>query len=170
MPFTAPLNAGVRSLIEAASMSHRKLLSLIILFVLLLYQACMPPECKNAGEFFNLSPDARDRVFKTYDLDKQLDIYHCGMRLEPPQMGFAYDIAARGELALPPLLERLQAEKNERRQKDIILIFEVLAVMGHLGGRKDIAVQIRRTVNAMRIPEIKSSAEEMADEIENDTK
>ena len=71
---------------------------IVIMFCLscLLLRGCggPPEECRG---FFDLPRQQRELEFKGYSLEKQIDLYLCGMRIEPPQQGFADDIADRGE-------------------------------------------------------------------------
>lgn len=104
--------------------------------------------------------EQRNSVFREYPIEKQLEIYHCGMGWEPPYTEYAYEIAAGGERNIPFLLERLKAERSELFQKDILRIFVAMSVRGQLQGRQDIVVQLEQVVAEMWFGPIKEDAEE----------
>src|SRR5688572_5383050 len=72
--------------------------------------ADMPVECR---AFFSLPASQREKDFRTYDFEKQLDLYRCGMRSRPPASSLSLLIAERGEFIVPALLEKLENERDE---------------------------------------------------------
>jgi hypothetical protein len=107
----------------------------------------MSAEC---AEFYALPKSQQEIVFKSYPLEKQFELYRCGMRREPPDMGLALPIADNGEKAIPLLLEKLKREKEEPTQSHIIDIFEAMSRRGHLNERRDVVENIRQIVAAMK--------------------
>ena len=104
----------------------------------------MSNQCR---EFFSLSARQREKLFITYPLDDQLNIYRCGMNRRPPDTYLVAYIADRGEAAIPALLSKLEIEKEELSQLSIINIFEMMSVKGHLRNRTDVISKIRRVYN-----------------------
>lgn len=135
---------------------------MLILNILLLIVSChtgcnpLPAECR---DFFLNQPAEQARAkFRTYPVEKQLDLYLCGMKVHPPRIGFAQDVAAGGEAVVPYLLERLKSDDDEYDQNNIIMVLEELSAKGHLRGRNDIVEQINQVVDAMKVEEFKEDA------------
>lgn len=128
--------------------------------------SCLPfrpsPECR---AFYDLSPQQREAKVRASPVEKQLDLYWCGMFQEPPT-DFADDIADGGAKIIPFLLERLKVEESETDQDLIIHIFERLAIKGHLRGREDVAVQLRQVVSTMKNESIRSESQQRLQVVE----
>ena len=122
-----------------------------------------PSECK---EFFAMSIEQQEAQFRTFNLERQLKTFRCGMERRPPEIGLAYDIAKGGEKIVPALTEALVNEKDEWMQNAIIDIFRVMSNDGYLRGKMEVVQQIRDTVSRMKISRIKKEAEESLNEIE----
>jgi hypothetical protein len=116
----------------------------------------MPRECR---EFFDLPSSERETKFRQYPVEKQVDLYLCGMNQEPPESGYAAYIAEGGEQVIPYLLERLKREELEINQTRIMDVFTVLAVKGHLRGRKDVIVELEGVVAKMKYQPMKLKAQ-----------
>ena len=131
---------------------------------------CPPPamstECR---DFFLRPASERERLFPTYGLDKQLELYRCGMNRRPPDTSLPLLIAERGEGVIPTLLDKLEAEKDELFQYGIIDIFEVMSVKGYLRDRRDVVDRIRRVVAKMRISTFREMAEKDLSKIEQNS-
>lgn len=131
---------------------------------------CPPPsmstECR---EFFALQASEREKQFPTFDLDKQLDLYRCGMNRRPPASSLSLLIAERGEAAIPTLLQKLEAEKDELFQYAIIDVFEVMSVKGYLRDRRDVIDRIRQVVAKMKVPTFREMAEKDLDQIKKNS-
>ncbi len=124
----------------------------------------MPAECK---EFYALAPPQRETDFRAYPLEKQLDIYQCGMgRRHPPDQGLAWEIADGGEKIVPFLLDRLKAEKSEGDQENIIFIFQVMSRKGHLHGKRDVISQVKQVISAMNYSDVQARNQQRLEEIE----
>lgn len=124
----------------------------------------MSAECR---EFYALHPQQREAEFRSFALEKQLDIYECGMgSVHPPDQGLAWQIAEGGERIVPFLLERLGAETSETNQENIIYIFLIMSRRGHLQGRRDVISQVRQVIIAMRYSDIRARSEQILSEIE----
>ena len=116
-----------------------------LVFILLLLTAVSgcyfgPPAIlsRDCRDFFNLPSREEEDLFRTYPVDKQVDLYLCGMNREPPEIAYAAFIAEGGEKNIPYLLQRLKAEKVEIVQTRLIDIFSVMAINGQLRGRHDV--------------------------------
>lgn len=127
---------------------------------------CHQEQQQACKEFFALSLEQQEKLFPTFSLDRQLEIYRCGMEKKPPTIALAYVIARRGEKIIPELTSALQNEKDEWMQNAIIDIFRVMSNKGYLRGRMDLVKQIRDTVDRMKTSRIKEEAEESLKEIE----
>jgi hypothetical protein len=123
----------------------------------------MSNECR---DFFSLPSSQGEKVFVTYDLDKQLRLYRCGMNLHPPDSSLALYIAERGESAIPALLDKLDAETDELFQYSIVRIFALMSLKGQLRNRSDVIDRIRQVVRKMKIPTFREMAQEELNKIE----
>ena len=122
----------------------------------------LPRECR---EFFDLPSREQEAKFRAYPLQKQVDLYLCGMNREPPEIAYAAYIAEGGEKNIPYLLERLKSEKLEITQVRIIDIFTVLAIKGHLRARQDVVAQLEQVVSRMKYEPIRRQAQGYLEEI-----
>jgi hypothetical protein len=113
-------------------------------------QCGIPPEF--AG-FRGLTDKEKHEKFKKLPLDKQVDFHLVMMRFHPPDMGYAFDIAAEGEKTLPYLIERLEREKEDYRKADIMFIFEAIhASSVDLRERSEVLVALNNVVGQMSNP------------------
>lgn len=127
----------------------------------------MPQDCEQFRGFFGLPSSDRHAQLKALPLEKQFEIYRCGMFREPPHTEFADDIADGGEKNIPFLLERLRSEPSEVSQHDIIYIFDVMAYRGgSLRGRNDVITEIKQRVSSMKGERVKYRSEQMLKNIE----
>jgi hypothetical protein len=141
-------------------MRMRKPLLMMLLLPFGALAACMwslPDDCR---QFFDMPAERQKEEFKGYPIEKQVRVYICGMRLEPPQIMLASDIAAGGPDNIPYLLGRLKSEPNEGNKADIIYIFAMLAAHGHLKGRQDIVDEIEHAVSSIKEPGYRDKAEQ----------
>jgi len=147
-------------------MKDKAILALLLVLMLEGCYGCPPTilrgECR---EFFAMPANEREAKFRTYPIDKQVDLFLCGMDLEPPHSGYAAYIAEGGEKNIPYLLQRLEAERSEITQLHLIDIFTVLAIKGHLHGRQDVLVRLEQVVSRMKYEPIRQKALEYLDEI-----
>jgi hypothetical protein len=123
----------------------------------------MPSDCR---DFYALTPEQRVAAFRTYPVEKQFELYRCGMRREPPDMGLALYIADGGEKAIPFLLDKLRTSDDEPTQSQIIDIFEAMSRRGYLQNRRDVVDQIRENVTRMKRPFFKKMGETSLKNIE----
>ena len=123
----------------------------------------VPDECK---EFFARPLDEHGKVISSYTFDKQLRIYRCALDRRPPERTLAIYIAARGEPAIPALLDRLESEKDELFQYGIIDILEVMSIKGYLRNRADVVSRVRQVVTKMKIQTFREMSEKSLSEIE----
>lgn len=126
--------------------------------------ARLSAECE---DFFMKTPfEQSEARFRTYPIERQLDLYLCGMKVHPPAIGFAYIIAERGEDATPFIVAKLKSVNDEKEQDDLIYILEVMSNRGHLHGRGDIIDEIRQVVMRMRVDIIRERSLEALRKIE----
>lgn len=91
-------------------------------------------------------------------MEKQLDIYLCLMKREPPGSEFAYDIADRGEEAIPYVIARLKKVDGETEKRDLIYLLEVMSDRDYLRGKKDILNQVKEVICSMKISTIREQS------------
>lgn len=125
----------------------------------------IPPHCQ---DFFELSSAERVEKFREYPLERQVDLYLCGMNREPPESGYAVYIAEGGEQVIPYLLRRLEEEPLEITQTRILDIFTVLALKGSLRDKPEVVAELRRVVEKMEYQPIKSKAQQYLQLIERE--
>jgi hypothetical protein len=126
----------------------------------------MPPACKDFYE--SLTDEQQEDQFPTYPLEKQLEVYHCGMQYRPPIRIWAWEISKRGEQIIPDLVQRLKAEPDQARQADLIYIFLALSQQGYLYNRDDVVEVVREKVSHMG--RSRGRAQDSLDEIEKNYK
>jgi hypothetical protein len=129
----------------------------------------LPSECEKHSSFFELSLNGRHLEIKTFPLEKQVDVYLCGMFRHPPSLGLADDIADGGEKILPYLTERLKSEKNERNQQSIIYLLKIVSTKNYLRNREDIVEQIRQVVSDMKSEQFRERSREWLEQIEKNS-
>ena len=123
----------------------------------------MSAECRQF--FLEQRLEEAEAKFKTYPREKQLELYFCGMKVEPPELWPAVAIADEGAQVIPFLLDRLKTE-NELNQYNIIYIFEFLAMKGHLRGKPEVILQLKQVVSVMKHHVIKKEAQQSLENIE----
>ncbi|MDH5326571.1 MAG: hypothetical protein OEZ68_09160 [Gammaproteobacteria bacterium] len=82
-------------------------------------------------EFFSLSRNESAKKFKKYSLERQFELYLAGMNRHPPYLFLAKIIAQKGEQATRFLVGKLEEEKNEMNQFEILFIFETMKSYGY---------------------------------------
>ena len=122
----------------------------------------LPRECR---EFFALPSREQETKFRSYPVEKQVDLYLCGMNREPHEIALAAYIAEGGDKNIPYLLQRLKAEQLEISQAHVIDIFVVLAIKGTLRGRQDVVDQLEEVVAKMKSPPVRQKAQGYLEEI-----
>lgn len=161
---------AVLSFLSRSVISLRKTTIAVCLLSSLGGTGCPPPamstECR---DFFLRPASEREKLFPTYDLDKQLELYRCGMNRRPPDSSLPLFIAERGEGVIPTLLDKLEVEKDELFQYGIIDIFEVMSVKGYLRERRDVVDRIRRVVAKMKVSTFREMAEKDLSKIEQNS-
>jgi hypothetical protein len=114
------------------------------------------PECE---AFVALSPAERQIESRKYTTDKQIDIYLCAMKQEPPDLELADQISDGGQAVIPLLIERLKTVNSEVDQHDLIYVFEVVSRRGYLRGRADVVAQISDVVDNMKLAPTKEDSQ-----------
>jgi hypothetical protein len=138
---------------------------LVFLLVFLILRACeqRPQECRDV---IDVPREQGYAKFRSYPLEKQLDVYLCAMHVEPPDMGLADEIAERGDSAIPMVMQKLKTAEREIDQEDLIYLFEVMSDRGLLRGRKDVIADITQVIDSMKISQVKQRSEERLKKIE----
>src|SRR5437870_13502457 len=109
---------------------------------------CGPEMSEECKAFYALPSYEGSHAFRDdYPIDKQLNIYRCGMQRRPPEFGLAVYIAERGEKNLPIILDRFKAEKDEPTKVGMLFIFELMSQKGYLRGKPDIVDQLNKVVS-----------------------
>ena len=123
-------------------------LSLVLACVLIFcLQGCYFP--REYLEFNKLEKEEQHARFKAFPMNKQIDFYFYSMSTEPPDLGFADDIASARERAIPVLLERLDKEPDYR-QEHLIYVFKVMhETYFDLRARPDVISKIAAVVDGM---------------------
>lgn len=140
----------------------------VVFFVLLaslLFRGCeqRPQDCRDV---IDVPREQGYAKFRTYPIEKQLDVYLCAMHVEPPDLGLADEIAKQGQPVIPALIERLKSSEREIDQEDIIYVFEVMSGSGMLRGRKDVIADISQVIDNMKISQVKQASEERLKKIQ----
>lgn len=131
----------------------------------LLLRGCIERSAE-CNQFLELPRQQRHIQFEIYPTDKQVELYLCAMKVEPPDLGLADEIADKGESVIPMLVETLKTSEKEIDQEDIIYVFEVMSDHGILRGRKDLIAEIGKVVDNMKISQIKQRSLERLKKIE----
>jgi hypothetical protein len=142
--------------------SHKAILGAAVIALAAVTLSCWP-RSNDCDGFFRLPSLQREAEFENYPVERQLDIYLCGMNMEPPHMGLAIYIANGGEKNVPFLLQKLKSEKRENVEKNIIFVFGLMAIKGRLKGRHDVLDQIEPIVAGMKFRVYKEPATEDLD-------
>jgi len=121
------------------------------------------PECE---AFLALSPAERQTESRKYPTDKQIDMYLCAMKQEPPDRELADQISDGGPAVIPALMERLKTAKSEVDQHDLIYVFEIMSRKGYLRGRADVISRISDVVDIMKLAPTKEDSQERLKKIQ----
>jgi len=124
-----------------------------ILSVVMTASCGPPPECR---EFFDLTSEQQENGFKGFPIEKQLDVFLCGMKIEPPETKLARYIADQGEDVVAPTVDRLKASKSLADQSDLIYLLVELSDRGYLKGRKDVVADISNVIDTMKLDNIRN--------------
>jgi hypothetical protein len=107
----------------------------------------MSEECK---EYYAQPSYERDHAFRdSYSIEKQLNIYRCGMQRRAPEFGMASYIAEGGKKNLPIILDRFKAEKDEPTTVGMLFIFELMSQKNYFRRRQDVVEQLKQVVSSM---------------------
>ena len=120
-------------------------------------------ECK---AFTDLSREQQRVEFRTFSIEKQLDIYLCAMKAKPPDLSFAQYVADRGEEVIPIVIAKMKTVRKEVEQEDLIYILELISDRGDLRGRKDIMAELSQIIDAMKIDTVRERSLEKLKKIE----
>src|SRR6266403_4066544 len=107
------------------SRNIRRIAYLLILLTAVGNLGCGPEMSEECKEYYAQPSYERAHAFRdSYPIEKQLDIYRCGMQRRPPEFGLATYIAEGGEKNLAIILDRFKAEKDEPTKVGMLFIFE----------------------------------------------
>lgn len=143
----------------------------ILVPVMILQSGCpSEPQAKVCIDFFNTPSTPRLKEFYTYDLEKQLTIHRCGLDWHPTEE-YSYEIAQRGKVIVPALLQKLKDGdyKNsydaEKTKYGIVLIFRRLASHGELNDDPQLIGTLEKAVSEIKTHWIRQEADESLAEI-----
>jgi hypothetical protein len=156
-----PVNIGrlSRSPLYSTEYRYRAAYLSVLLLGCALLAGCQYP--KDYVDLMNLPSEERHLEFRKLPIEKQVEFYLIrASNSHPWDRGFADDIAAHGEGALPYLLERLEKEPKDYRRDDIIWIFRQIHVNTiDLRDRKEVIDALERSVAKMEDPYWKESSQ-----------
>ena len=120
----------------------------------------------NCGGFSDLPYERQRAEFRTYPIEKQLDVYLCMMDSEPPHSELADEIADRGPEAIPSVVAKMKAVKGESDQTNLVYLLEFFSERGHLIGRKDVIADVSAVISNMKVDSVRQRSEESLKKIE----
>ncbi len=131
-----------------------------------MFTGCGRPSAK-CRNFYDLPPEQRRPFLRAAPIEKQLDLYECGVYQEPP-MDLSDEVADGGEKIIPALLARLKAvERPDACFKgELLRIFERLAERGQLRGRQDVLEQLKDVPASIPFDMCRPEAQERLRKIE----
>lgn len=145
--------------------SHKSLLTLMLLSWLC--STCfLPPMSSECREFFSRPLDEHGKHIATYELEKQLRIFRCGLTRHPPEITLAAYIADSRKDQVPTVIERLEREPDELLQYGIVEVLERMAIKGYLQDRTAVANRVRRVIAKMKNPAFRERSEKALGTIE----
>lgn len=137
----------------------------VVFLMFIILHGCeqRPQECRDV---IDVPREQGYATFRSYPLEKQLDVYLCGMHVEPPQIGLADEIAKQGDSTIPVVLQKLKTSEREIDQEALIYLFQVMSDRGLLRGRKDVIMEIGQVIDNMKISQVKQRSEESLKKIQ----
>jgi hypothetical protein len=134
----------------------------------LLASVCLHTSCfrQDCGRFYDLSEPNRRAEFLSYDPEKQVDVYLCGLAIEPPDYAASEYMTEEADAVIPVLLKRLKKETNDFHKSAIVRVFFLMAVEGELRGRQDIVDQLTPEVQAIKDVDWRAACQEELEYIE----
>lgn len=125
-----------------------------------------PPEY---AEFFALPADVQSARVKKFPIDKQIDYHLARLRYIQPPSGFDDIIASEGKEAVPHLVKRLQEEKLEYQQVNILYLLRYMhRFYYNLHDEPEVIGQLKEVASKIKSPEHRANAEEIIKDIEED--
>jgi hypothetical protein len=132
----------------------------------LAFAGCGRPsaECRT---FYELPPEQQVPFLRAAPIEKQLDLYECGVYQEPP-MDLSDEVADGGGKIIPALLDRLKAVERPHAcfKGDLLRVFERLAERGQLRGQSDVLEQLRAVPASIPFDECRAETQERVKKIE----
>jgi hypothetical protein len=124
-----------------------------------------PPEYR---DFLNLPIEQQYAKLRTLPIDKQIDYYLAATSyVHPPELELGDIIASEGKEAVPFLVKRLRAEKQEHRQIMLLYVFEHMNRFNYKLKNEKEALDLLREV-AANMKDNKVEAERVLDNILED--
>ena len=151
----------------------KTLLAVGLLVLSSIHVGCTDPVRMGSSEdgmqrFFTLPLERQHFEFRTYPFDKQYAIYMYSMeRRHPPDLSFAYEIAARGKEVVPMLLQKVKETGNEWEQDRIIYVFVAMARQDSYDVKSDhnLIKTLRATVASMQKETVRENSSRYLAEI-----
>jgi uncharacterized protein YeaO (DUF488 family) len=132
--------------------------TIILLITLLIFglnvgcNSKAPAECR---QLCSLPEGQQHQTFKSLPVEKQVDLYlgckaekSCWRDSVSPQDDFGRWMA-EDDKAASSLTERLKAERNDENRREIIYALRLMAVNGHLKGRRHIAEVVNQAADGL---------------------
>jgi hypothetical protein len=110
-------------------------------------QEKVSPECFRF--YREINSEQREREFDNFDTETQFRIYRCGFDFMPIETAQSSQIARKGPVIIPDLLNRLRIEHDPVSKFAIIIIFERMSARGYLDDRNDVIDAIASTISEM---------------------
>jgi len=162
-------------------MNKSKLLTLTVLLSLCISLSCNFQTSARCQQLCSLPYYQKNKTFLSESVKGQTDLYlECTCKEDSltSDYRFAGYVAKNGKEAIPILIERLKAEKDENKQLKIISVFGQMSVED-LHGRQDVVALVKQTVTNMKSGFLarlngdgrdEKYAQELAEKIELDSK
>ncbi len=135
-----------------------------------LLSACLPKrsaECSKEAGFLNLSPEEQSTQFRSFPIEKQVEIFICDYRyVHPFHTGWAQDIAKHGDGAIPFLSEKMKTERDANNLGAIIYVLGIMFKYDYLRNKVNAAQTIRQAIPEMKCDSSKNLCNELREEIE----
>jgi len=118
----------------------------------------------NCDSFFRLPPEDRKKMFSSFDIETQYNVYICGVQsYHPPMLYLAIPFASQGKPVADLLKVKLARASDDLTIHDIIVVFAEMNRQKSymIEANKDLHVLLKSKVAAMKDPHWKQSSEQM---------
>lgn|SRR5690554_5403813 len=121
-----------------------------VLCALLCLGGACRPELEHKA-FFEMLLSERERVFVTYPMETQIDIYLEGVKkVHPPAVGLGLLIAESGERAVGPILSRLATTEDDYEEHYLLYVLGLISCNHYdLSGNEEVIRRAGEAVSTM---------------------